>query len=87
MSAGQLSGSRSAALGRSGRGCRRGEVQQHRAVQCSGGLDGQAVQVREGDLSASVVQSSCAQPYGYRIRHEDEKNLSAILMRILLTRR
>ena len=28
-----------------------------------------------------------AQPYGYRIRHEDEKNPSAICMRILQSRR
>jgi hypothetical protein len=34
-----------------------------------------------------LLESSCAQPYGSRIRHEDEKNRSAILMRILQSRR
>jgi hypothetical protein len=33
------------------------------------------------------LRSRFAQPYGYRIRHEDEKSASAILMRISHTRR
>jgi hypothetical protein len=34
----------------------------------------------------SAPRAICARPHGYRIRHEDEKNASAISMRILPNR-
>jgi len=39
--------------------------------------------MKRAGVRRSHLESSCAQPYGYRICHKDEKNASAILMRIL----